>query len=177
MPSEAVVIDKDYFDDIQIPNGSGMQLPQGEMKLLNRVVHASTEGGLYGRGEIIGEFDIHPDLWFFKCHFPGDPIMPGCLGLDAMWQTLGFYMAWSGSVGKCRALGVGEVKLYGEILPEVKVLTFHVHIKRIVKRGMVMGIGDGFVYADGREIYSAKGLKAALIPADSKADEKESGND
>ena len=154
-----------------------MQLPQGEMKLLNRVIHASTEGGLYGNGEIIGEFDVNPDLWFFKCHFPGDPIMPGCLGLDAMWQTLGFYMAWSGSVGKCRALGVSEVKLYGEILPDVKVLQFHVHIKRIAKRGMVIGIGDGFVYADGKEIYSAKGLKAALIPADAAHNKQEINND
>lgn len=166
MTHHSSVAKTNYFDDIQIPEGSGMQLPQGEMKLLNRVVHVSEKGGLYGRGEIIGEFDIHPDLWFFKCHFPGDPIMPGCLGLDAMWQTLGFYMAWSGNVGKCRALGVGEVKLYGEILPDVKVLQFRVHIKRVIKRGMVMGIGDGFVYADGNEIYSAKGLKAALIKKD-----------
>jgi 3-hydroxyacyl-[acyl-carrier protein] dehydratase/trans-2-decenoyl-[acyl-carrier protein] isomerase len=140
-----------------------MMLPQGEMQLLDRVVHLSKDGGNYGRGEIIAEFDIHPDLWFFKCHFPGDPIMPGCLGIDALWQTLGVYLAWQGHSGKCRALGVSDVKFGGEILPDTKTVRFHVHVKRIIHRGMTLAIGDGVVLADGKEIYSAKNLKAALI--------------
>lgn len=140
-----------------------MMLPQGEMKLLDRVVHLSKEGGNYGRGEVIAEFDIHPDLWFFQCHFPGDPIMPGCLGIDALWQTLGVFLAWQGHSGKCRALGVSDVKFGGEILPDTKVVSFHVHVKRIMKRGMTLALGDGIVLADGQEIYSAKNLKAALI--------------
>ena len=140
-----------------------MMLPQGEMQLLDRVVHLSKDGGNYGRGEVIAEFDIHPDLWFFQCHFPGDPIMPGCLGVDALWQTLGVYLAWQGYSGKCRALGVSDVKFGGEILPTTKKVQFHVHVKRIIQRGMTLAIGDGVVSADGQEIYSAKNLKAALI--------------
>lgn len=140
-----------------------MMLPQGEMQLLDRVVHLSKDGGKYGRGEVIGEFDIHPDLWFFQCHFPGDPIMPGCLGIDALWQTLGVYLAWQGHSGKCRALGVSDVKFGGEILPTTKTVQFHVHVKRVIQRGMTLAIGDGVVLADGQEIYSAKNLKAALI--------------
>ncbi|GAA3944059.1 bifunctional 3-hydroxydecanoyl-ACP dehydratase/trans-2-decenoyl-ACP isomerase [Litoribacillus peritrichatus] len=140
-----------------------MQLPQGEMQLLDRVVSLSDQGGLYGRGEVVAEFDIHPDLWFFKCHFPGDPIMPGCLGIDALWQTMGVFLASKGHVGKCRALGVSDVKFCGEILPTVEKVRFHVHIKRIIKRGMTLALADGFVYADGEEIYSARNLKAALI--------------
>lgn len=142
---------------------SYMMLPVGEMQLLDRVVHIAKDGGKYGRGEIIGEFDIHPDLWFFQCHFPGDPIMPGCLGVDAMWQTLGVFLAAQGYTGKCRALGVSDVKFGGEILPTTKKVQFHIHVKRIIQRGMTLAIGDGAVIADGQEIYSAKNLKAALI--------------
>lgn len=140
-----------------------MMLPVGEMQLLDRIVSLSEDGGKYGRGEIIAEFDIHPDLWFFKCHFPGDPIMPGCLGIDALWQTLGFFLASQGHSGKCRALGVTDVKFGGEILPSTSMVQFHVNVKRIIQRGMTLAIGDGTVLADGQEIYSAKNLKAALI--------------
>lgn len=157
-------VNRDVLAEVLTPEGSSMQLPTGEMKLLDRVVHIDSQGGRYGKGQIVSEFDIHPELWFFQCHFPGDPIMPGCLGLDALWQTLGVYMAWSGHSGKCRALGAAEIKLQGEVLPDVKAINFCVDVKRIIKRGMVVGIGDGIVYADGREIYSAKSIKAALIP-------------
>jgi 3-hydroxyacyl-[acyl-carrier protein] dehydratase/trans-2-decenoyl-[acyl-carrier protein] isomerase len=147
----------------QVHDGFKMMLPQGEMKMLDRVVEINSDGGEYQRGELIAEFDIDPELWFFKCHFPGDPIMPGCLGIDALWQALGLFLVWNGHEGKCRALGVKDVQFYGEILPTVKTVRFHVHVKRVVKRGMTLVIGDGYVFADGKEIYSAKHLKAALI--------------
>lgn len=147
----------------EVHDGFKMMLPQGEMRMLHRVVDINSEGGDYKRGELIAEFDISPDLWFFKCHFPGDPIMPGCLGIDALWQALGLYLAWQGHEGKCRALGVSDVQFSGEILPSVKTVRFHVHVKRVIKRGMTLILGDGYVYADGKEIYQAKRLKAALI--------------
>ncbi|AEF56327.1 MULTISPECIES: bifunctional 3-hydroxydecanoyl-ACP dehydratase/trans-2-decenoyl-ACP isomerase [Marinomonas] len=139
------------------------QLPVGNMLMMDRITHISTEGGEHGKGEIIAELDIHPDLWFFECHFPGDPVMPGCLGLDAMWQLVGFFLGWKGNKGRGRALGSGEVKFTGQILPTAKKVTFHINLKRVIERKLVMGIADGSVKVDGREIYTAKDLRVGLF--------------
>ena len=117
----------------------------------------------FDKGLILAELDITPDLWFFDCHFPGDPVMPGCLGLDAMWQLVGFYLGWVGGKGKGRALGVGEVKFTGQILPTAKKVTYEIHMKRVVNRRLVMGLADGRVLVDGKEIYVAKDLKVGLF--------------
>jgi 3-hydroxyacyl-[acyl-carrier protein] dehydratase/trans-2-decenoyl-[acyl-carrier protein] isomerase len=139
------------------------QLPVDNMLMIDRILHISEEGGKYGKGQIIAEFDINPDLWFFKCHFQGDPVMPGCLGLDAMWQLLGFFLGWSGGPGKGRALGVAEVKFTGQILPTAKKVTYTIDLKRVIKRKLFMGIADGSVAVDGREIYTAEELKVGLF--------------
>lgn len=139
------------------------QLPAPNMLMMDRVTHMDDNGGDHGKGYIEAELDIHPDLWFFDCHFPGDPVMPGCLGLDAMWQLLGFFLACSGGPGRGRALGVGEVKFSGQILPTAKKVTYHIHMKRVLKRSLFMGIGDGEVRVDGRCIYTAKNLKVGLF--------------
>jgi 3-hydroxyacyl-[acyl-carrier protein] dehydratase/trans-2-decenoyl-[acyl-carrier protein] isomerase len=139
------------------------QLPVGNMLMLDRITHISSEGGSKDRGELIAELDISPDLWFFDCHFPGDPVMPGCLGLDAMWQLLGFYLGWRGNPGRGRALGAGEIKFTGEILPSATKVTYHLDLKRVIERKLVMGIADGSVSVDGQEIYTAKGLRVGLF--------------
>lgn len=139
------------------------QLPVPNMLMLDRITRITHEGGHFGKGEIIAELDIHPDLWFFGCHFPGDPVMPGCLGLDAMWQLVGFYLAWRGNPGRGRALGSGEVKFTGQILPTAKKVTYHIHLKRLIERKLVMGIADGTVSVDGKEIYFAKDLRVGLF--------------
>lgn len=139
------------------------QLPIDKMLMLDRIRHISSEGGEYGRGEIIAELDIHPDLWFFDCHFPGDPVMPGCLGLDAMWQLVGFFLGWRGNPGKGRALGSGDVKFTGQILPSAKLVEYHIQIKRVIERKLVMGIADGTVSVDGSVIYTANDLRVGLF--------------
>lgn len=139
------------------------QLPAPNMLMMDRIVHISEEGGEYGKGEIIAELDITPDLWFFDCHFPGDPVMPGCLGLDAMWQLVGFFLGWCGGPGKGRALGVGEVKFTGQVLPTASKVTYRINMKRVIKRKLFMGLGDGVVEVDGRPIYQAKELKVGLF--------------
>jgi len=139
------------------------QLPVGNMLMMDRITHISTEGGEFGKGEIIAELDITPDLWFFACHFPGDPVMPGCLGLDAMWQLVGFFLGWKGNKGRGRALGSGEVKFTGQILPTAKKVTFRINLKRVIERKLVMGIADGSVEVDGREIYTATDLRVGLF--------------
>lgn len=139
------------------------QLPVDNMLMIDRVLHISEEGGKYGKGQIIAEFDINPDLWFFACHFKGDPVMPGCLGLDAMWQLVGFFLGWTGGLGKGRALGVGEVKFVGQILPTAKKVTYTIDMKRVIKRKLYMGIGEGVVSVDGRDIYFADELKVGLF--------------
>ena len=139
------------------------QLPIGNMLMLDRINLITNEGGDYGKGEIVAELDINPDLWFFECHFPGDPVMPGCLGLDAMWQLLGFFLGWSGNPGHGRALGVGDVKFKGQILPTAKVVTYHIDIRRVLAQKLVLGIADGRIEVDGREIYLAKNLRVGLF--------------
>ncbi|MFV0478846.1 MAG: bifunctional 3-hydroxydecanoyl-ACP dehydratase/trans-2-decenoyl-ACP isomerase [Parahaliea sp.] len=139
------------------------QLPTGQMLMLDRIAHISSEGGKYGKGEIIAELDINPDLWFFQCHFPGDPVMPGCLGLDAMWQLLGFFLGWRGNPGRGRALGSGDVKFTGQILPTAKKVVYHIHVKRVIERKLIMGIADGTVSVDDREIYTAADLRVGLF--------------
>ena len=139
------------------------QLPTPNMLMMDRITHSSNEGGQYGKGEIIAELDITPDLWFFDCHFPGDPVMPGCLGLDAMWQLVGFHLAWLGSPGHGRALGAGEVKFSGQVLPTAKKVTYKIDLKRVIARKLVLAIADGTVSVDGREIYTAKDLRVGLF--------------
>ncbi len=139
------------------------QLPTPNMLMMDRVTRIADEGGAYGKGEILAELDINPDLWFFQCHFPGDPVMPGCLGLDAMWQAVGFYLAWIGNPGHGRALGVGEVKFTGQVLPTAKLVSYEINIKRVVSRKLILGVADGIVKVDGREIYTAKDLRVGLF--------------
>ncbi|MCB1615648.1 MAG: 3-hydroxyacyl-[acyl-carrier-protein] dehydratase FabA [Pseudomonadales bacterium] len=139
------------------------QLPVPPMLMLDRITHISDKGGQYNKGEIIAELDINPDLWFFSCHFPGDPVMPGCLGLDAMWQLVGFFLGWKGNPGRGRALGSGEVKFTGQVLPNAKKVTYHIELSRVIERKLIMGIADGTVSVDGRLIYQAKDLKVGLF--------------
>jgi 3-hydroxyacyl-[acyl-carrier protein] dehydratase/trans-2-decenoyl-[acyl-carrier protein] isomerase len=139
------------------------QLPVPNMLMMDRVTRISDGGGAFDKGEIIAELDIHPELWFFDCHFPGDPVMPGCLGLDAMWQSVGFFLAWLGNPGHGRALGVGEVKFTGQVLPTAKRVTYFLDMKRVITRKLVLGIADGRMEVDGREIYTAKDLRVGLF--------------
>lgn len=139
------------------------QLPVDNMLMVDRILSITEDGGRFGKGEIIAELDINPDLWFFQCHFPGDPVMPGCLGLDAMWQMVGFFLGWKGNPGRGRALGSGEVKFFGQVLPSAKKVTYHLELKRVIERKLVMGIADGSLSVDGREIYTAKDLRVGLF--------------
>jgi 3-hydroxyacyl-[acyl-carrier protein] dehydratase/trans-2-decenoyl-[acyl-carrier protein] isomerase len=139
------------------------QLPVDNMLMVDRVRHISSEGGEFGKGEIIAELDIHPDLWFFACHFPGDPVMPGCLGLDAMWQLVGFFLGWRGNPGRGRALGCGEVKFTGQILPSAKKVEYRISMKRVIERKLIMGIANGSVAVDGNIIYTANDLRVGLF--------------
>jgi len=139
------------------------QLPAPNMLMLDRINHISEKGGEYDKGEIRAELDIKPDLWFFECHFKNDPVMPGCLGLDAMWQLVGFYLGWMGHPGRGRALGVGEVKFTGQVLPTAKKVQYQINIKRVIARGLIMGIADAVMSVDGREIYTAKNLRVGLF--------------
>ncbi len=160
----------DHFDKADlIECGHGrlfpgdMRLPIDRMLMLDRITHISDSDGEYGKGSLTAELDVNPDLWFFKDHFVDDPVMPGCLGLDAMWQLLGFFLAWSGGEGKGRALGAGEVKFFGQVLPENKLVRYHLDIKRMVKRKLTMAIADARMEVDGREIYTAKDLRVGLF--------------
>jgi 3-hydroxyacyl-[acyl-carrier protein] dehydratase/trans-2-decenoyl-[acyl-carrier protein] isomerase len=139
------------------------RLPVDNMLMLDRITHISSEGGEHGKGEIIAELDITPDLWFFDCHFPSDPVMPGCLGLDAMWQLVGFFLGWRGNPGRGRALGSGEVKFFGQVLPTASKVTYKITMKRVIERKLVMGIADGSLSVDGKEIYTAKDLRVGLF--------------
>ena len=139
------------------------QLPTPNMLMMDRIVRICDQGGEFGKGEIQAELDIRPDLWFFDCHFPGDPVMPGCLGLDAMWQAVGFFLGWMGNPGHGRALGVGEVKFTGQVLPSAKLVSYQLDIKRVINRKLILGVANGAVRVDGREIYTAKDLRVGLF--------------
>lgn len=139
------------------------RLPLPPMLMFDRITNVSLEGGAHGKGIIEAEFDIKPDLWFFECHFESDPVMPGCLGLDALWQLLGFYLGWTGAPGSGRALGLGELKLTGQVLPSTKLVQYRVDLRRVINRKLVLGIGDGTMLADGKVIYEAKDLKVGLF--------------
>jgi 3-hydroxyacyl-[acyl-carrier protein] dehydratase/trans-2-decenoyl-[acyl-carrier protein] isomerase len=139
------------------------QLPAPPMLMFDRIVHIGEDGGAYGKGRIEAELDVVPELWFFDCHFAGDPVMPGCLGLDAMWQLLGFYLAWLGGPGHGRALGSGEVKFTGQVTPRNRLVTYHIDVKRVVMRKLVMGIADAVMKVDGRPIYAASDLRVGLF--------------
>lgn len=139
------------------------QLPLPPMLMFDRIASITEDGGAYGNGQIVAELDVKPDLWFFGCHFEGDPVMPGCLGLDAMWQLVGFYLGWRGGLGRGRALGSGEVKFSGQVLPTGKLVTYRIDIKRVIMRKLVMGIADARMEVDGREIYVANDLRVGLF--------------
>lgn len=140
------------------------QLPAPPMLMMDRIAEISLDGGDYGSGLIVGELDVSPNLWFFDCHFRGDPVMPGCLGLDAMWQMIGYWLGWSGSPGKGRAVGVGEVKFKGHITPETRLVRYEVSMRQVRRGRLALGIGDGRVAADGQYVYSAKDMRVGLIP-------------
>lgn len=139
------------------------RLPLPNMLMMDRITLIADEGGKYGKGEIVAELDINPDLWFFSCHFESDPVMPGCLGLDAMWQLVGFYLGWRGNPGRGRALGSGEVKFRGQVLPTAKTVTYRISIKRVMEQKLVMGIADAVMEVDGKEIYWANDLRVGLF--------------
>ncbi len=136
------------------------------MLMMDRVTEITLEGGEHNKGRIVGELDINPGLWFFQCHFPGDPVMPGCLGLDAMWQMIGYWIGWSGSPGKGRALGVGEVKFRGEITPDIKLVRYEVDMSRIRRGRLALGIADGVIYADDQPIYWASDMRVGMVNPD-----------
>jgi 3-hydroxyacyl-[acyl-carrier protein] dehydratase/trans-2-decenoyl-[acyl-carrier protein] isomerase len=144
------------------------QLPYPPMLMFDRITEINSSGGAHGKGQVIAELDIEPRLWFFDCHFMGDPVMPGCLGLDAMWQLVGFFLGWSGGPGKGRALGVGEVKFAGEVTPSIKKVVYKIELKRVILRRLVMGVADGVLEADGVPIYEAKDLRVGLTRPESK---------
>jgi 3-hydroxyacyl-[acyl-carrier protein] dehydratase / trans-2-decenoyl-[acyl-carrier protein] isomerase len=139
------------------------RLPLAPMLMVDRITSITEDGGAHGLGQVVGELDIRPDLWFFDCHFDSDPVMPGCLGLDAMWQLIGFYLCWRGGLGRGRALGVGEVKFTGQVLPASRLVTYTVDMKRVILRRLRMGIADATLCVDGRPIYVATDLRVGLF--------------
>ena len=144
------------------------QLPSPPMLMFDRITNINETGGVFQKGEIVAELDIKPELWFFDCHFKGDPVMPGCLGLDAMWQLVGFYLGWLEQPGRGRALGVGEVKFTGQVLDTVKKVTYQISIKRLILRKLILGVADGVLKADGESIYEAKDMKVGLFQSENK---------
>jgi 3-hydroxyacyl-[acyl-carrier protein] dehydratase/trans-2-decenoyl-[acyl-carrier protein] isomerase len=139
------------------------QLPMPPMLMMDRVTEISDDGGPHGKGHVVAEFDIDPTLWFFACHFIGDPVMPGCLGLDALWQLTGFNLGWRGMQGRGRALGVGEVKFTGMVTPSVKLVEYRVNFSRVIDRKLKLGVADGEMRADGELIYTAADMKVGLF--------------
>jgi 3-hydroxyacyl-[acyl-carrier protein] dehydratase/trans-2-decenoyl-[acyl-carrier protein] isomerase len=158
----------DYEDLIACGRGEmfgpgNAQLPLPPMLMFDRITSIAEAGGEHGKGQIRAELDVKPDLWFFACHFKGDPVMPGCLGLDALWQMTGFFLGWLGAQGRGRALGLGEVKFSGQVLPKVKLVEYGVDLKRVMRSKLVLAIADGWLKADGDLIYKASDLKVGLF--------------
>lgn len=139
------------------------QLPLHNMLMVDRITEINDSGGKKGKGCVIAELDIDPQLWFFECHFQGDPVMPGCLGLDAMWQLVGFYLGWTGAQGRGRALGAGRIKFSGQVTPDCTLVKYVIDMKKIVNRNVVMGVADGRMYVDEQETYSANDLRVGLF--------------
>jgi 3-hydroxyacyl-[acyl-carrier protein] dehydratase/trans-2-decenoyl-[acyl-carrier protein] isomerase len=139
------------------------QLPLPPMLMFDRISEIAETGGANGKGLVRAELEVKPDLWFFACHFKGDPVMPGCLGVDALWQLLGFFLGWLGASGRGRALGLGELKFSGQVLPSVKKVVYGLDIKRVMRSKLVLGIADGWLQADGAMIYQASDLKVGLF--------------
>ncbi|MDF1819091.1 MAG: 3-hydroxyacyl-[acyl-carrier-protein] dehydratase FabA [Immundisolibacteraceae bacterium] len=160
----------DHFDHEQLLScargelyGPGnAQLPLPPMLMFDRIIEISETGGTYGKGFIHAELDINPDLWFFACHFQNDPVMPGCLGLDAMWQLVGFFLGWQGHAGRGRALGSDKVRFSGEVTPDKKLVTYRINMKKLITRRLTMGIADATMDVDGEVIYESSGLRVGL---------------
>ena len=146
------------------------QLPLPPMLMFDRISEIAEAGGQHGKGLMRAELKVRPDLWFFSCHFKGDPVMPGCLGIDALWQMVGFFLGWLGAPGRGRALGVGEIRLSGQVLPTVKNVVYGIDIKRVMRSKLVLGIADGWLSADGETIYRALDLKVGLFRAEPEAE-------
>jgi 3-hydroxyacyl-[acyl-carrier protein] dehydratase/trans-2-decenoyl-[acyl-carrier protein] isomerase len=158
----------DYDDLIKCAQGQlfgpgNAQLPMPPMLMFDRITQINDDGGANGKGQVEAEFDIKPDLWFFKCHFQGDPVMPGCLGMDALWQLLGFSLGWLGGLGSGRAISVGEVKFTDQVLPTARLLKFQLDVKRVIMRRLCMGIADGRVMCDGKLVFEAKDIRVGLF--------------
>lgn len=139
------------------------RLPAPPMLMFDRITHVDENGGTHGKGLLQAELDIRPDLWFFGCHFEGDPVMPGCLGVDAMWQLAGFYLPWLGEQGRGRALGVGEVKFTGQVLPSAHLVRYEINVSRVIRGRLKMIVADGSTFVDDRLIYTAKDLRVGLF--------------
>ena len=149
----------------ELPDQGDARLPAPPMLMFDRITHIDGDGGEFGRGQISAELDLNPDLWFYQCHFISDPVMPGCLGLDALWQMVGFFLGWSGSPGRGRALG-GSIKFTGQATNDKKLLEYHVDIKRYMRKPLPFGVATGWVKADGETIYVADNLRVGLIGMD-----------
>ncbi len=145
------------------------QLPLPPMLMFDRITEIAEQGGEHGKGLVRAELEVKPDLWFFPCHFKGDQVMPGCLGLDALWQMVGFFLGWLGSQGRGRALGMGEVKFSGMVVPTVRKLVYNVDFKRVMRSKLVLGVADGWVSADGEVVFRASDLKVGLFRQDAAA--------
>jgi len=148
------------------------QLPLPPMLMFDRITHISDHGGAFGKGEVIAELDVDPDQWFFKCHFESDPVMPGCLGVDALWQLVGFFLGWKGGPGHGRALGAGEIRFTGQVTPDCRLIRYQLSLKRVVMRKLFMGIADGQVEADGSVIYTGKDLRVGLFRTETSEEAK-----